>query len=145
MFDRKNDLVGQIKRGQLEGISGARERIFDKITNEMKVSFTGDTDESVTADTSKLIRLPDTLHGGTGLCAKRVGDFERFDPLKEALAFGNEEVKVKIDELKLKESKNKIKFEIGGQSFEIRDNHAALPMYAGIYLMLKDICDVLEQ
>ena len=143
LFERKNDLVGQIKRGQLEGISGARERIFKKITDEMKVSFTGDADESVTADTSKLIRLPDTLHGGTGLIAKKVKDFEKFDPLKEAIAFSNEEIKVKIDELKLKGLKNKIRFEIGGQSFEIRDNHAALPMYAGIYLMLKDFCDVL--
>jgi len=148
MFDRKNDLLAQIKRGQLEGISGVRERIFNKITDEMKVSFTGDTDESVTADTSKLIRLPDTLHGGTGLIAKKVENknFEKFDPLKDALAFDSEEIKIKIkiDELKLKEKlKIKIKFEMNEQSFDIKGKYATLPMYAGIYLMLKGFCDVL--
>jgi len=140
IFERKNDLLAQIKRGQLEGISGAREKIFNKITDEMKVSFQGDTDESVTADTSKLIRLPDTLHGGTGLIAKRVKDFEKFNPLKEAVAFGGEEIKVKIDE----SVNGKIEFEMNGRKFNVGGKYATLPMYAGVYLMLKGVCDVLE-
>lgn len=146
IFDKKADLIGQIERkgiGNVEGFMGFREPIFNKIIDDIKVSFTGNTDESVTADTSKLIRLPDTLHGGTGLIAKRVkkvNDLENFDPLKEALAYGDEEIKVKL----VDEIKGKIKFEMNGQKIEVGGKYATVPMYAGIYLMLKRVCDVLE-
>jgi len=143
LFDKKEDITGQIKRkgiGHVEGFLGFREKLVKSITDKMKVSFTGDTDESVTADTSKLIRLPGTLHGGTGLIAKRVNDFEKFDPLKDALAFGDEEIKVKIDD----EIKSKIKFEMNGQCLDAGGKYATVPMYAGIYLMLKGVCDILE-
>jgi len=143
IFDKKADLVGQIERmgiGNVEGFSGFRKSLFDKITDEMKVPFQGDTDKSVTADTSKLIRLPDTLHGGTGLIAKRVvyKDFEGFDPLRDAIAFEDEEIKIKIDE----NYEGKIKFEMNEREFEVKGKYATLPMYAGVYLMLKGVCDV---
>lgn len=144
IFDKKVDLIGQIERmgiGNVEGFLGFREPIFNKIIDNIKVSFTGNTDESVTADTSKLIRLPNTLHGGTGLIAKRVkkvNDFEKFNPLKEAVAFGDEEIKIKlIDE-------NKIVFDMNGQKIEVGGKCATVPMYAGVYLMLKGVCDVRE-
>jgi len=44
---------------------------------------TEDTDRMVTIDTSRLIRLPDTIHGGSGLVAKHVTDLDRFDPLTD--------------------------------------------------------------
>jgi len=43
------------------------------------------TDAGVTQDLSKLIRVPDSIHGDTGLIAKRVPDLERFEPLRDAV------------------------------------------------------------
>ncbi len=47
---------------------------------------TVDTDAGVTQDVSKLIRVPNSIHGETGLIAKVVaGSLDAFEPLKDAL------------------------------------------------------------
>ena len=54
------------------------------------LQLAGEVDKQVTGDVSKLIRAPDTLHGETALLAKRMklNELEKFDPLKDAVAFG---------------------------------------------------------
>lgn len=42
-------------------------------------------DAGVTQDISKLIRVPNSLHGETGLIAKAVEDLDKFNPLGDAL------------------------------------------------------------
>jgi len=56
------------------------QKIIDRLAVHME---TEDTDRMVTIDTSRLIRLPDTIHGGSGLVAKHVTDLDRFDPLTD--------------------------------------------------------------
>jgi DNA primase small subunit len=46
-----------------------------------------DTDVGVTQDVSKLIRVPNSIHGETGLIAKIVDDITTFKPLDDAIAF----------------------------------------------------------
>ncbi|MDI9619905.1 MAG: DNA primase small subunit PriS [Candidatus Nezhaarchaeota archaeon] len=57
-------------------------------------------DERVTIDVKRLIRLPETLHGGTGLIALRIDidGLSGFDPYKHAVAFNSGEIKVKVAE-----------------------------------------------
>jgi hypothetical protein len=47
-----------------------------------------DTDAGVTQDLSKLIRVPNSIHGDTGLIAKVFdeAELEKFEPLRDALA-----------------------------------------------------------
>ena len=54
-------------------------------------------DEPVTGDIHRLIRLPGSLHGGSGLRVTVIttNKLETFDPMKEAIAFGEEPVKVR--------------------------------------------------
>lgn len=49
----------------------------------------GETDEPVTADVKRLIRLPGSLHGKTGFATLRLGrdDLDHFDPFRDAVAF----------------------------------------------------------
>lgn len=47
-------------------------------------------DEAVTIDPYRLMRIPNTLHGKTGMIARVVEDLNKFDPLEEALAFERE-------------------------------------------------------
>jgi len=52
-------------------------------------------DEPVTTDTRRLIRMPSSLHGGSGLrVTPLVDDLEKFNPLVDAVVFGTEELKV---------------------------------------------------
>lgn len=46
-----------------------------------------DTDKGVTMDVHKLIRVPNSIHGETGLMAAIVPDIHSFSPLDDALAF----------------------------------------------------------
>jgi DNA primase small subunit len=54
-------------------------------------------DEPVTGDIHRLIRLPGSLHGGSGLKVTTMDSkkLEKFDPMKEAIAFGDDLVKIR--------------------------------------------------
>lgn len=55
----------------------------------------GETDEPVTADIKRLIRLPDSLHGKSGLRVVRLtlDELKDFDPFRDAVAFGLDPVR----------------------------------------------------
>ncbi len=57
-----------------------------------------DIDVNVTVDISRLMRVPDTLHGGTGLLAARVRDLEKFDPTRDPVVFRNYPVTVLLSQ-----------------------------------------------
>ncbi|HKS59192.1 MAG TPA: DNA primase small subunit PriS [Thermoplasmata archaeon] len=62
------------------------QELFDLVVRDAAVEVQGETDAPVTTDIHRLIRLPGSLHGGTGL---RVLPLERdeldaFDPLRDA-------------------------------------------------------------
>ena len=54
-------------------------------------------DEPVTGDIHRLIRLPGSLHGGSGLKVTTMNSkkLEKFDPMKDAIAFGDNLVKIR--------------------------------------------------
>ena len=58
-----------------------------------------EVDERVTTDLRRLIRLPGSLHGDTGLIAKplSLNDLDSFDPLRDSIAFKEGEVEVFIE------------------------------------------------
>jgi len=72
----------------------ALRRIMDYVIERAKCRV----DERVTIDTHRLIRLPGSLHGKTGLIVKevKVEELDSFDPLKDASPFKRGYLKVKI-------------------------------------------------
>ena len=54
-------------------------------------------DEPVTGDIHRLIRLPGSLHGGSGLKVTTMNSkqLEHFDPMNDALAFGKKNVRIR--------------------------------------------------
>tara|TARA_B100001250_G_C19805590_1_gene793141 strand:- start:1758 stop:2969 length:1212 start_codon:yes stop_codon:yes gene_type:complete len=54
-------------------------------------------DEPVTGDVHRLIRLPGSLHGGSGLRVTTISskELENFDPMKSAIAFGEKPIKIR--------------------------------------------------
>jgi DNA primase small subunit len=55
-------------------------------------------DEPVTTDTKRLIRMPTSLHGGSGMRVQRIEarDLAAFDPLVDAVVFGTRDVRVDV-------------------------------------------------
>ena len=90
-----------------------------------------EVDAPVTGDIKRLIRLPNSLHGKTGLVAKLLSyeELESFDPFSDAVAFGEEKIKVVV--------KKKVKFRMNGEVYELHPGNVKLPECAAIFLMCR--------
>ncbi len=90
-------------------------------------------DEPVTTDTNRLIRLPGSLHGGSGLAVCRLdrAELEAFDPLADAVPdpFVGHEIAVDVGEGG--------EVELGGDRFTVEEGVQSLPEYVGIFLMAR--------
>jgi len=91
-------------------------------------------DEPVTADTHRLIRLANSLHGKTGFVVKplNLDELDDFDPFRDALAFEDEKVKVRC----LKPAK----LRIGDIEIKVKPGEKTrLPEFAAIFLICRGI------
>jgi DNA primase small subunit len=90
-------------------------------------------DEPVTTDTNRLIRLPGSLHGGSGLEVMRLerADLEAFDPLEDAIpaTFRNHEIRVDVPEER--------RVDLGACSRTFEAGTHAVPEYVGVFLMAR--------
>jgi DNA primase small subunit len=94
------------------------------------------TDEPVTADIRRLIRLPSSLHGGSGMrvVPLSLSEFGDFEPLNDAVVFSEKLTDIEIiPPLKPQNSKVEMK----GKSFTVLEGINTLPEYAAIYLMCR--------
>lgn len=90
-----------IEEGNWSRLKIVRQREkFEKVIQTLGIRLSDQIDTQVTMDTARLIRLPNSLHGGSSLLAKRisVNDLDRFDPMNDAVVFGSRTVRVKIVE-----------------------------------------------
>lgn len=95
------DMIGELRRGEMHLL--LRRRGMKMILSERNPEFrrrldgrSARADEPVTTDTKRLIRMPTSLHGGSGLRVTplAVKDLPTFDPLIDAIVFGRREVDV---------------------------------------------------
>jgi DNA primase small subunit len=103
------------------------------LTAYRKISVEGETDEPVTSDTKRIIRLPGSLHGKSGLACTAL-DFDRlaeFDPLIEAVpaAFRDDLIKVEVA--------RPMSSTLRGQPFDLKPGPAELPEFAVVFFALR--------
>jgi DNA primase small subunit len=98
----------------------------EKIT---EVKATGETDEPVTSDIKRLIRLPTSLHGKTGFCVVplSIDEVKAFDPLKDAVVLPEAPVKVTV--------RKALQVRLKGQDFKLEPGPAEIPGYAAAFAM----------
>ena len=108
------------------------ERTIKVAEKEMRLE-TVDVDTGVTIDTKRLIRVPNTIHGSTGLVAKKLDNFKGFEPYRDALAFDSGLLKIKAtQDLSAQDFANSTMEKIKkGEEKEV-------PKSYGTYLILKD-------
>ncbi len=111
--------------------------IVQKAIEENSISLgSAHTDEPVTADIRRLIRLPSSLHGGSGMrvVPLTLSEFKNFEPLNDAVVFS--EKMIDIDVIPPLRPQNS-KVEMKGKSFTVTEGKNTLPEYAAIYLMCR--------
>ena len=124
-----------LREGKWDALKGLTKHMREKIMEKYAVSMVEDTDRMVTVDTSRLIRLPDTLHGGSSLIAKKVKTLESFNPLLDAVAFSDDEVEVRVKE-------KTPEFLLNENRFKLNKGKTKIPEYVAVYLLLKDKAEI---
>ena len=116
-----------------------KEAFWSDVIKKQAVLQSDKIDKNVTNDPSHMVRLPNTIHGETGLISKSlsISELKRFDPMKDAIAFKDGSIDVIANTTQ--------QLIINGESFGPYDNQKlTLPIYAGIYLFLKNMAKVVE-
>jgi len=88
-----------VSSGMMAALSKkSQEMLVEMLENDIKPSMAGEVDEPVTTDVKRLIRLPGSLHGKTGLMVVPLDydELRGFDPLTDAVpdTHGEDEVRV---------------------------------------------------
>ncbi|MBN1941598.1 MAG: hypothetical protein JW772_05445 [Candidatus Diapherotrites archaeon] len=133
-LQNKKTILGHMDKGILFAYPGKKNREFwfsllEHVLSTQKL----DIDRQTSIDLNKIIRVPDTIHGSTGLVAKTIpmDCLQGFKPFADALAFEKTpSIKVLINSAP--------KFSLGSESFGPFENtQTELPLHAAIYLVAK--------
>lgn len=88
--EKRNFFISGIMEGNWSKTSLKLEELLErleKLKPELAI-LSINADPAVTYDMSKLIRVPNSIHGETGFVAKIVGDLSSFEPLRHAVING---------------------------------------------------------
>ncbi len=100
-----------------------------------------ETDEPVTSDIKRLIRLPSSLHGKTGLQVVPLtrDAIDGFRPLRDAVprAWTDEPARINL--------KSKISMEIRGEAFNLAPGVNDVPQYLAIFLAARGLATVVPE
>ena len=120
----------RIKDGLLDQSKTIRKFFLNNALRKTAVSLSaGETDEPVTCDVKRLIRLPSSLHGKTGFKVVRidVDDLKNFDPLRDAVVLPDDPVEIMVQ--------REVTIEMNDQTFHLDEGAQEVPTYLGVFLM----------
>ena len=138
LTDLSEERIKRIKEGNLDQSKTIRKFFLNNALRKTAVSMSaGETDEPVTCDIKRLIRLPGSIHGKTGLQVKKIDidELESFDPLRDAIVFPDEPVKIDISQhfnIKMKDER-----------FNLEQGKQKIPAYLATLLIGRRIANVI--
>jgi len=136
LLNDKDKIITGMKAGLLYQLPGRKtEKFWLSLVEGVVGNLALDIDRQTSVDASKIVRVPNTLHGSTGLLAKTfpVEELKKFRPLEDTIVFGDNAVKVSLGECP--------RFVLNGKSFGPFTESAELPEYAAIYLLGKGVAN----
>jgi DNA primase small subunit len=138
LTDLSEERIKRIKEGNLDQSKSIRKFFLNNALRKTAVSMSaGETDEPVTCDIKRLIRLPGSIHGKTGLQVKKIDidELESFDPLREAVVLPDEPIKIDISQhfnIKMKDER-----------FNLKQGKQEIPAYLATILIGRRIANVI--
>lgn len=127
-----NNRFVEIERGNLSA-----HNVFENLARQVTPAVVADAnapiDEPVSTDTNRLIRLPGSIHGGSGLVVRPIprSDLDGFDPLVDAVpeTFCRHDIVVEVTDGG--------EVTLGGDSFTLTEREHSVPEYLGVFLMTR--------
>ena len=138
LTDLSEERVKRIKEGNLDQSKTIRKFFLNNALRKTAVSMgAGETDEPVTCDVKRLIRLPGSLHGKTGfkVVELTVNNLDNFDPLKDAVVLSEKNVNVDLNQsfsIKMKEEK-----------FNLKKGENEIPTYLAVFLIGRKMANII--
>ena len=136
--DLSEERVKRIKEGNLDQSKTIRKFFLNNALRKTAVSMSaGETDEPVTCDIKRLIRLPGSLHGKTGFMVKRIhlDKLNEFNPLVDTIVLPDDPVKVELNV--------PINIEMKGERFDLEPKENEVPSYLAVFLIGRKIANVI--
>lgn len=126
------DNTTAVKRGNVD-VHPAFLTVARRYIDETVAAEQAPIDEPVTTDTNRLIRLPGSLHGGSGLEVQRLdrAALDDFDPLVDAVpeTFVGHDITVELP------AEHTV--ELRGESLTVGPGVSTVPEYAGVFMMAR--------
>ena len=117
---------------------GTQDMLIKIMKEDVAYRLSGEVDEPVTADIKRLIRLPGSLHGKTGLKVMPItrDELNGFDPLLDALpeSYTSDPITVNV--------KRKTDIKINGERFDLDIGVTEVPEYVAVFLVGRRIADI---
>ena len=138
LTDLSEERVQRIKEGRLDQSKTIRKFFLNNAIRKTAVSISaGETDEPVTCDVKRLIRLPGSLHGKTGLKVERIqlDELSDFNPLQKSVVLSEE--KVEFDVL------NDFSIKIKNKNFDLKQGFQEIPIYLAVFLIGRGIGNII--
>lgn len=121
----------EITAGNLEAAGEFTPRLAQRLFEQAVAEESAPIDEPVTTDINRLIRLPGSLHGGSGLLVTPLAhdEIESFDPLVDAVpsTFKDAEIRIEL------ETEHRVEFP--GERDKIPAGNRSVQESVGVFLM----------
>ena len=127
--------VAALKKGKMDALGGIKKELLETIVNQGVEQMAACVDEPVTADIKRLIRLPGSLHGKSGMkvTALSIDELETFEPLNDAVVFSDKSEKIKVIK--------PFAVQMKGKDLMVEEGVQEVPEYAAIYLMCRGVAE----
>ncbi|MBU0496538.1 MAG: DNA primase catalytic subunit PriS [Candidatus Thermoplasmatota archaeon] len=129
-----DERMDRIKDGLLDQSRTLRKFFLNRALRKSAVSLSaGETDEPVTCDVKRLIRLPGSLHGKTGLQVVQItlNKLDRFDPLDDAVIFDDAPVRIEVPDV--------VNISMCNEDFSLGSGVQEVPKYVAVFLVGKNL------
>lgn len=124
--------LSKVEEGFFDPSNVSSRKVLDLLLKAAARRAGAEVDEPVTSDVHRLMRLPGSLHGGSGLRVTPLSldELEDFDPLNDAVAFNDDSVLVR--------ARADIEVSLRGNRLEIGEGEETeLPRYAAVFAGLR--------
>lgn len=144
--------IDRLQEGQIEALSDRSRDLLIRIVKDLQqvhldvhagvsldgIVQRGDTDEPVTSDIKRLIRMPSSLHGKTGLRVVPLTreELDNFRPLRDAVAETWSDLPVDV------RLASKINLEIKGEAFNLAPGVNKVPEHLAVFLCARGLATV---
>lgn len=129
----RNNPTGKILNDRvLSAVTGQQEGEFrDRLLSRAALA-----DEPVTTDTKRLIRMPTSLHGGSGMRVQslELRELHDFDPLVDAVVFGTRDVRIDL--------RFALTMPMLGSTYELKKGISTVPEAVAVFLCARGAAEI---